>query len=125
MQVEVFVGEVIDLAVLGEQTNCAVTEEESAHAASRTLANQDGPPTFTGMGDGPGLGGAKGAAECLAAGFHPGTRRCQGAPDADALLFQTALLVLGGCQGAVRAPVILEEFVSAVETDQATLGYAI
>ena len=124
-ELDLLVGQVVDLAVLGQEPDRPVPEEEAADPAARALTEEDGPAAVAGVGDRSRLGGAERAAEGLAAGLGPGGGGRQGAPDGDALPFEAALLVLSRGQGTVGPPVIFEQLVAGVQPDKASLRDAV
>ena len=77
------------------------------------------------MRDRAGLGRAERAAQRLAAWLRPRRGRLADRAERSPLALQPALLVLGGGQRAIDAPVVLEQLVAAVQTDQAALRNAV
>src|SRR3954451_5324578 len=54
-----FVGQMVELAILGEETDAAVTEEEPSDPALGPPSEEDRPATVTSVGQGSGCGHAE------------------------------------------------------------------
>jgi hypothetical protein len=85
----------IDLAVLGKESDRSISEEEAPDATLTAFAKEDGPSSFAGVSNCAGLGRTECPAQGLPPGLDPRPARINRAPNGNLLPFKAALLVLG------------------------------